>query len=62
MTIPAMVEGEAISIGFNSVYLIDGLAGARSEEIDMEFSASSRPGVICDTTANYRYLVMPINI
>jgi DNA polymerase-3 subunit beta len=58
--------GEAVTIGFNSQYLIDFLKAAGSDDVRLEFKNSQSAGQLRpDTTSEefkYRYVVMPMRI
>ena len=59
--------GDAVTIGFNSAYLIDFLKNAGSAEIRLEFKDSQsagqmRPDEPSDSEFKYRYIVMPMRI
>jgi len=56
---------EAMTIGFNSHYLLDFLKAADSEEIRMEFKDQQSAGQLRpegETDYRYRYVVMPMRI
>jgi DNA polymerase-3 subunit beta len=60
-------SGEAVTIGFNSAYLIDFLKNAGSAEVRLEFKDSQsagqmRPEEASDSEFKYRYIVMPMRI
>ncbi len=59
-------QGEAITIGFNSQYLLDFFKAADSSEIRLEFKDSQSAGQLRPEDAGddykYRYIVMPMRI
>ena len=59
--VDARVEGEAAKIAFNAKYLIDVLGVLREDEVILEMSTPSSPGVISPAgSANYVHVVMPM--
>jgi DNA polymerase-3 subunit beta len=59
--IDAIVDGEATKIAFNSKYLIDVLAILEEEQVALETTSPSSPGVFRPVgTENYIYVVMPM--
>ncbi len=59
--------GEAITIGFNSAYLLDFLKAAGTAEVRLEFkdaqsAGQMRPEDAPDAEFKYRYIVMPMRI
>ncbi len=57
----AIVEGEEAKIAFNSKYLIDVLNILEQEQVALETTSSSSPGVFRPIGAeNYLYVVMPM--
>ena len=65
-TIETAYNGEPMTIGFNSQYLLDFLKAADSGEIKLEFKDAQsagqlRPGETADEY-KYRYIVMPMRI
>jgi len=59
-------QGEALTIGFNSQYLLDFFKAADSSEIRFEFKDSQSAGQLRPEDAGddykYRYIVMPMRI
>ncbi|MEX0886924.1 MAG: DNA polymerase III subunit beta [Phycisphaeraceae bacterium] len=53
--------GEPIEIGFNPAYLLDALKVIDTEQIEFEFKAANKPGVL-RTGPNFLYVVMPVNL
>jgi len=60
----AEVEGEPITIAFNSAYLKDALEAAGSERVTAHFGATNRRPmlVVGDDPDTYRHLVMPVSL
>ena len=57
----AKVEGEATKIAFNARYLIDVLSVLREEEVVLEMTTPSSPGLISPVGSdNYVHVVMPM--
>lgn len=62
-TITALVEGDAIEIGFNPRYVIEALKVVEDEEIMLEFNSSISPAVIKPVVGStYMYVVLPIKL
>lgn len=56
-------EGDDLTIGFNSKYMIDALKAIDDEEIEMSFNTKINPFILKPLTGNsYEYLVMPVRI
>ena len=60
-------DSDAITIGFNSAYLVDFLKNAGTPEVRLEFKDSQsagqmRPEEPSDSEFKYRYIVMPMRI
>ncbi|KOX14746.1 MULTISPECIES: DNA polymerase III subunit beta [Micromonospora] len=64
----ATFTGEALTIGFNPQYLIDGLANLGSQTAMLSFVDAFKPAVISpagedgEVIPGYRYLIMPIRV
>ncbi|MET8250398.1 DNA polymerase III subunit beta [Micromonospora sp. NPDC005197] len=64
----ATFTGDALTIGFNPQYLIDGLANLGSQTAVLSFVDAFKPAVISpagedgETIPGYRYLIMPIRV
>lgn len=54
-------EGGEVEIGFNPNFLTDALRVVDSDEIDLELSASNRPGLLKGGTG-FLYVIMPVNL
>lgn len=65
-TVETSYKGEAVTIGFNSQYLLDFLKAADTAEIKLEFKDAQSAGQLrpVDPKDNYkyRYIVMPMRI
>lgn len=68
-TLPARVEGEPITIGFNPGYLLDGLGALGAPVAHLAFTQATRPAVLsgaadedADPSTSYRYLIMPVRL
>jgi DNA polymerase III subunit beta len=66
-SIEAVIEGEAITTGFNPQFLLDGLGAIDAQVIELAFTQPSKPVVISAAQAEgsdaepeaFRYLLMP---
>ncbi|MEX0743964.1 MAG: DNA polymerase III subunit beta [Phycisphaeraceae bacterium] len=54
-------QGDAIEIGFNPSYLLDALKVVDSGQVQFEFKAGNKPGVL-RTGPNFLYVIMPVNL
>ena len=54
-------QGEAVEIGFNPTYLLDALKVLDENEVQLEFKAANKPGIL-RTGPNFLYVVMPVNL
>jgi len=65
-TIPCAYTGDALEIGFNSVYLVDILSHLESEQVSFRFSTPTRAGIVSpvgtDEKDNIIMLVMPVRL
>lgn len=56
-------EGDDLTIGFNSKYMIDALKAIEDDEITMNFNTSISPCLLKPITGDaYEYLVLPVRI
>ena len=56
-------EGEDLTIGFNSKYILDVLKVVSDDEIRMEFGSSVNPALILPIEGKeYTFLVLPVRI
>lgn len=56
-------EGKDVEIAFNHAFLMDGIASADSEQLDLEIQSSLKPGLV--RTAgddSFLYLLMPVRL
>lgn len=61
--IPAQIDGEEITIGFNHQYILDGLSVAGTKELLFEAQTSIKPGIFKSIgTEEYFYLTMPVRL
>jgi DNA polymerase-3 subunit beta len=59
----ATITGETIEIAFNAKFILDALAVFPSEEIQLEMSGKTAPGVLrLPKDSNYLYLIMPLRL
>lgn len=61
------LNGDAIEIAFNPMFLLDGLNAVGTEQISFAFTQANRPAVLSAAaddviTAAYRYLLMPVRL
>ncbi len=62
-SIPAQIDGEELSIGFNYQYILDGLSVADTNELLFEAQTSIKPGIFKSINSNdYFYLTMPVRL
>ena len=66
-SIETSYQGEALTVGFNSQYLLDFFKAAGSGEVRLEFkdpqsAGQLRPDEPLDSDFKYRYIVMPMRI
>ncbi len=60
--IEASFEGETFEIGFNPLFLIDGLEGVSGETATLKFINPLRPGLVTGADDSFVYLIMPIRL
>lgn len=61
--VDASVEGQAMQIGFNAAYFLDGLKAADSDSITIEFSSDEgQTRILKDEGADFLYMLMPIRL
>jgi DNA polymerase-3 subunit beta len=59
----AELDGDDITVGFNSGFLLDGLSAVESATARLQFTQPTKPAVICSAgtdAAAYTYLIMPV--
>lgn len=54
-------EGDPIEIGFNPQFLLDALKVVEADEVQLDFKAPNKPGVL-RTGNDYMYVIMPVNL
>jgi DNA polymerase III subunit beta len=54
-------EGEPMDIGFNPQYLLDALKVVDTNDVQMDFKAPNKPGIL-KTGPNFLYVIMPVNL
>jgi len=67
-TIPAYIEGESLTIGFNLKFLLDGIKNTPSAEVLLELTIATGPAIITPygnrdnptLTLETKYLLMPV--
>ena len=55
-------DGEEFEIGFNPLYLIDGVDGVDGERVGLKFINPLRPGLVSGEDGGFQYLIMPIRL
>jgi len=61
--VPAEVEGEEIEIGFNGGYLMDGVAAADTEKVEMKLDEPLKPALIMpEGSEKFIYIIMPVRL
>jgi len=58
----APFSGEPFEIGFNPVFLIDGLDGVSGDAATLKFINPLRPGLVSGDDDTFVYLIMPIRL
>jgi DNA polymerase-3 subunit beta len=58
----APFSGEAFEIGFNPLFLIDGLDGVTGDTATLKFINPLRPGLVTGADESFVYLIMPIRL
>ena len=60
--------GEPLTIGFNPMFLQDGLSAVHTENVRLSFTTPNKPAVLTGipadgpTSEDYRYLIMPVRL
>jgi DNA polymerase III subunit beta len=54
--------GEEFEIGFNPLFLIDGIDGVDGERVVLKFINPLRPGLVSGEDGGFLYLIMPIRL
>lgn len=61
--IPCKLEGESITIAFNSKYLFDALAKVKEEFINILITGSNAPAIIVPPEGDsYKFIVLPVRL
>jgi DNA polymerase-3 subunit beta len=60
--IEAPFSGEPFEIGFNPLFLIDGLEGVSGDTATLKFINPLRPGLVTGADDTFVYLIMPIRL
>ena len=58
----APFSGEPFEIGFNPLFLIDGLEGVTGDSATLKFINPLRPGLVTGADESFVYLIMPIRL
>jgi DNA polymerase-3 subunit beta len=58
---PISLEGDAVEIGFNPVFLIDALKVVDTDEISVEMTATNKPAIL-KSGADFLYVLMPVDL
>jgi DNA polymerase-3 subunit beta len=62
-TIPAQITGDELDIAFNVKYLMDGLKGITTSEVQMQLNSATSPAILTPLGGvKMTYLVMPVQI
>jgi DNA polymerase-3 subunit beta len=59
---PIGFSGEPLEIGFNPVWLRDGIESVVEDELTLKLINPLRPAVIAETSGDFWYLIMPIRL
>ena len=55
-------EGDEFEIGFNPVYLIEGIEAVDEDDVKLRFTNPLRPGLVSGAEGSFVYLIMPIRL
>ena len=55
-------EGDEFEIGFNPVYLIEGIEAVDEDDVKLHFTNPLRPGLVSGAEGSFVYLIMPIRL
>jgi len=61
-TMPISYAGDALEIGFNADFLLDGLESVGDETVRLKLISPLRPGMIHGESDDFLYLIMPIRL
>jgi len=67
--LPAQVVGEPVTVGFNPVYLLDGLTAIGTPVAHLAFTQATKPAELtgvkdfdADPITDFRYVLMPVRL
>ncbi len=61
--VPVETIGEEMEIGFNGAYLLEGIIGAESENVDIRFDDPQKPALVkTENSEKYNYVLMPVRL
>ena len=61
--IKATIEGSALTIGFNNTFLLPGISSCPSDELVLQLSQDTKPGILRDSENDtYIFIAMPVRI
>lgn len=61
--IPVDFAGEAMEVGFNGTFLLDGITAAGGDKLTIRMDSSKKPALIkSDEDAGFTYVLMPVRI
>ena len=61
--LPAEVSGEEMEIGFNGAYLLDGIAAAESDRVEIKMDDPQKPVLLKNEDSdNFNYILMPVRL
>jgi DNA polymerase-3 subunit beta len=61
-SLPAGYSGEPMEIGFNAMYLQDGIESVEGDDLQLRLINPLRPGLVQGPEEGFRYLIMPIRL
>src|SRR5205814_7739074 len=61
-SMPVAYRGEPLEIGFNAVFLKEGLESVEDDDVRMKLISPLRPAILTDEADDITYLVMPIRL
>lgn len=61
--VPADVQGEEMEIGFNGLYLMDGISSIETENVEIRLDDPQKPALMKnDESDRYSYILMPVRL
>lgn len=61
--VPADIQGEEMEIGFNGLYLMDGISSIETESVEMRLDDPQKPALMKnDGSDRYSYILMPVRL